>query len=158
MDRKAAMALAARSIAKREGVTINKARNAASWLATSIQYPNTPEKHTLSNVPFVRYITFEKDGCLGFCGQKQYKSGPPSIKDSERMARFLSVGGGLGLFKPDIALIGVMYWAHSPNGYLHERLSSHYKAPAIFLRKGESHRNRVKRASVWGFHKGNFVS
>ena len=157
MDRRAVIAQAGRAIAKREDVTINKAKEAAYWLTDNLISPTAPEKHSLSNVPLVRYITFEKDGCLGFCGEKQPSAGPPAIKDSLRMAKYLSTGGGLGLFKPDIALLGVMYWSHMEIGYLHQRLSTHYKAPAIFMRQSEKLRNKPKRNTIWGFHAGNFL-
>jgi len=72
------------------------------------------------------------------------------------MANFLAVGGGFGNAKPDIALLGVMYWKDMDIGFLHKSLSLYHRAPAIYVRQGDYHRNRPKRDAVWGFYSGGF--
>lgn len=156
-DKRAVMAKAARAVAKEEGVSMQKAKESVYWLMHILANPTKPERDLLTGTPFVRYISYEKEGCLGFCGEKNFKSGPPAIKDSQRMARFLSVGGGFGSGKPNIALLGVMYWSGNVVGDLHLNLSRYHKAPVIYLHQGETLRNRPKRAAAWGYHAGQFI-
>jgi len=103
--------------------------------------------------PYVRYITFGKDGCLGFCGKKVARFGPfGSIKSSQRMGKFGVPNGGLGGSVSGVKMIGVMYNAKSKRGGLHRSLGDKYQCPAFFLHKASVWRNQPKRAAQWGYY------